>query len=442
MRAMLLALLTASAFAQSPVRPALPANEATVLRKQLTEALADPGSSAARDLGKRAGSLAGKYELASVFAALREGPLYGKGEPKPRGSGKKAERLTRFGTTVVGYTFAHGKDTFRYAVDIPQGYDGSKAVPLLLDPGHGTGKGKADKEKADFLPFFRGQLDAAGLQTALVVRTELVEQIGADGERGARPEDEVAAVFHACLRDVVSRFHVDLDRVWISGLSQTGFWAWQLGAARADRLAGIAPMSAVTWNVNQYLPNFAHLPVAVLHGEGDTVCPVAQPRQTVKELERLQFPVRYQEVAGAGHDVKVWGQLHTSLQWLAEKPRHRWPRDVQKHLQTLGDPFCYWLRIDALARSGSGAAGKPPTARVRGTIEGQAITLLTEGVKELTVCGHPELWDLDQPVTITWNGKPVFQGTFRRDAQAAAQLLLQRADWSMLFEAVQTLKAP
>ena len=52
MRAMLLALLTASAFAQSPVRPALPANEATALRKQLTEALADPGSSAARDLGK------------------------------------------------------------------------------------------------------------------------------------------------------------------------------------------------------------------------------------------------------------------------------------------------------------------------------------------------------------------------------------------------------
>ena len=442
MRVLLPSLLAASLCAQTATRPALPANEATALRKQLTEALADPTSSQAKELPKRAGALAAKHDPASVFAALREGPLYGKGEPKPRGSGKKAERLTRFGTTVVGYTFAHGKDTFRYAVDIPKDYDGTKAVPLLLDPGHGTGKGKSDREKADFLPFYRGQLDAAGLTTALIVRTEIVEQIGADGERGARPEDEVAAVFHACLCDVASRFHLDLDRVWISGLSQTGFWAWQLGAARADRLAGIAPMSAVTWNVRHYLPNFAQLPVAVLHGADDKICPVVQPRQTVKDLERLQFPVHYQEIASAAHDVKVWSQLHTSLQWLAERPRNRWPHDVQKHLQTLADPFCYWLRIDALTRSDTGEAKQAPTAKVHGVIQGQAITLTTEGVKALTVCGHPELWNLDQPVTITWNGKLVFTGTFQSDAQAAAELLLQRADWSMLFEATQTLKAP
>jgi poly(3-hydroxybutyrate) depolymerase len=43
---------------------------------------------------------------------------------------------------------------------------------------------------------------------------------------------------------VLTRFAVDPDHVYVTGLSQTGYWAWFLGAFRADRFAGIAPM----WN--------------------------------------------------------------------------------------------------------------------------------------------------------------------------------------------------
>jgi predicted esterase len=409
--------------------------DALALRGLLTEALAFPGGKSAGRLAKQAKKLDEGYSLDALIAVLREGPALPKGEPEARKVGKKKERLARFGTAVVGYSFEHAGDVYRYAVDIPQGYDPGRPVPLLVDPGHGTGAQKDDAGKADFLPFFRGQASGAGGEGWLVARTEIVEQIGAGGVRGERPEDEVAAVFDAFFRDIATRFALDLDRTFVAGLSQTGYWAWYLGRARADRWAGLAPMSAVTWQVNGYLENFARLPVYVLHGDADAVCPVAQPRALCAELERLGYPVEYEEVAGAGHEVAVWGRLHKALTWLAERPRDPYPKSVSKSLQTLASPWCHWIRVDELERPGDGVARTPPTAQVSATIEGQTIRIDSEGIERLTVCLASELVDLAQPVRVVWNEQPAFEGELEPCFATALELACEKVDWRAVYVA-------
>ena len=323
--------LVVAALLGSPVRAGGPSGAGEhALRELLTKILAEPGAAARHALAATAPAIAGDVPFADVVAAVRKGPLLPPGAPKARKVAGKAETLTVVGSVTVGWSFEHGGDVYRYAVDVPKGYEPSKPVGLLLDPGHGTGKGKSDEEKAGFLGMWRRFADESGHGDWLVARTEIIEQIGGDGARGKRPEDEVAQVFDAFFRDLFTRFAVDPDRIIVTGLSQTGFWAWYLGVFRGDRFSGIAPMSAMTWHVNAFAGNLVSLPVYVLQGSTDTICPAVQPRATCALLARLGADVRYVEIAGAAHEGSVWSQLPIGLRWLGEKPRVRYPPRVSR----------------------------------------------------------------------------------------------------------------
>lgn len=433
-----LALLLLGALLLDARATTLPEADALELRELLAQALVEDKARA--QLVKLGRKLETKYTLDALLPVLREGPAYPKGPPEARKVGKKKERLARFGDVVVGYSFEHDGELYRYAVDIPERYDPARPAPLLLDPGHGSGATKDDAGKADFLPFYRGQVRGAGFDDWLVARSEIIEQIGADGVRGRLPEDEVAAVLDAFFRDLVSRFHVDLDRTFVAGLSQTGYWAWYLGLARPDRWAGLAPMSAVTWQVNGYLENFARLPVYVLHGDTDAICPVEQPRALCAEMKRREYPVEYEEIAGAGHDGAVWGRLHEALKWLAERPREAYPQRVSKALQTLASPWCHWLRVDELDRVGDGAAQTQPTATFSAEIEGQTVRIRSKGVKRLTLCFAAELVDLAQSVRVEWNERRAFEGQLEPSIATALTLASEKADWRATYTATVELK--
>lgn len=430
--------LSAQVAAQSPL-PKLPKAEATKLREGLAAAFAGD-EKAAKQLATSAKAWSAKYDYDSLLEALREGPLLPKGEPKPRGKGKNAEPFEQFESVTTGFTFTVGKDSFRYAVDLPKNYDPSKPAPLLLDPGHGGGAQQDQKGKAGYLGYFRHRAEAGGLDGALVVRTEIIEQIGADGVKGARVEDEVSAVFDACFKDLASRFAIDLDRVWVAGISQTGFWSWQLGITRPDRFAGIAPMGAVTWSTNGYLPNLANLSVWIAHGDADSVCPVAQPRKTSKELAELGVRVLYKEVAGGQHDYSTWQHLGDGLAWLAERPRDPYPRKLAHHLQTREQPWCYWIRVDDLAKSGTGKAGQKPTASLSAQIVDQEVRITTEGVDKLTLSLARELVDLSKPVKVVCNGATKLERVLERDFARTLEIALEKCDWRGAFECVVELK--
>jgi len=420
----------------------LPASEANKLRTLYGQALAEGGAKAEAQLVALAERLEPKYAHEDLVGALRQGPLLTRDFDEPRKQGKQLEQLHTFGSTTVGFSFSCAAGVFRYAVDVPSSYDPQQPVAVLLDPGHGTGKGKTDEEKAKFLEFYRGQCAAAGLEDWLVARTEIIEQVGTGGLRGALPEDQIASIFEAFWRDLSSRWSIDPDRLYVAGLSQTGFWAWYLGRTNAQRLAGIAPMSSVTWQVDKYLDNFAKLPCFVLHGEADQVCAVAQPRATCAALRRLGAPVEYVEVAGSAHDSKTWGRLNEALAWLAVRPRNTYPSELSRALQTLENPWCGWLRIEELEHSADGKAPSAPTAKIQAAIQGQELRLTSSGVKRVTLFLEGRMLDLRQPIEVFWNEKRVHQGRLKPRFGTTIEAALERADWKQLFDTQLSLRCP
>jgi len=399
------------------------------IRTALYQLLAEPNRAARRKVAETIADAGGSIE--EIERVIRKGPRY------PRDAGKG---LVRIGGAVGGYRFEHDGNAYAYALHVPRGYDPDKGNALLLDPGHGSWADKSLEEKLEGLGYYRGLADKAGCRDWLIVRTEIVEQIGPDA-RGL-PEEEGNVIFQRMFRDLATRYHFDPDRVYVTGLSQTGFWSWELGCCRADRFAGLAPMSAVTWGVEGRHANLLAVPVYVLHGAKDKVCPVLQPRATCAELTRIGVNVRYEELPNGGHDGSVWGTLPTALTWLRGFERERYPKRVSKSLQTAKDGWCYWIRIDRLDAEGTGKADQPPKGRIDGEIQGQSIRLSSEGVVGVTLCLASEMVDLDQPVTVTWNGKTVFEGKVERSLLTMLDLVYDKTDWKQTFEAALELKAP
>lgn len=437
-----LCVVALASFLQSPTKPALPAAEAVKLRTQLAEAFADPDGKSRDKLINAAKALEAKYDFDSLLATLRSGPLVASGDFKPRTIGKSKETLTKFGTTTVGFLFASGGQTYRYALDLPPKYDPKKPSPLFVDPGHGSGAKMDDKGKADFIPYYRSGVDDAGIDDCIVARTEIVEQIGADGLRGARPEEEIAEVFDDFFRDVASRVSVDPDRVFVGGISQTGFWAWYLARARPDRFAGVAPIAAVTWQVDKYLDCFEGVHLHVVHGDDDKTCPVAQPRKTTAALKTLGFPVEYDEVAGGGHNGMTFGRLSSALETLAKNHREPFRKIAQRSLLTTKNPWCRWIRVDKITKEGDGRAVSPPVAQIAAKVDGQRIEITSKGVEKVRLSLARELVDLSKPVEVVWNEKSVHSAIVARSFASAVTDALDRGDAKAAGEAVLELRAP
>jgi predicted peptidase len=96
------------------------------------------------------------------------------------------------------------------------------------------------------------------------------------------------------LDDVIAKYPVDTNRIYLTGLSQGGFGVWSLATTYPQRFAAVAPISGggdvmgfivVKWNHDRIAP-LQHLPVWAFHGAKDTVVPLAEDIRMVEALKK------------------------------------------------------------------------------------------------------------------------------------------------------------
>ena len=144
-----------------------------------------------------------------------------------------------------------------YRLFVPPGYDGRKRLPLVLDL-HGSGGNAA------------GQARTSGFETVAAAEGFLVATLDAESARWNVPVQNGRADDVAYASDVIehvaARACTDLSRVYATGFSGGGRMSSLLGCRLADRLAAIAPVSAL-----RFPPPCAGrpLPVLTFHGLAD-----------------------------------------------------------------------------------------------------------------------------------------------------------------------------
>ncbi len=105
---------------------------------------------------------------------------------------------------------------------------------------------------------------------------------------------------NALLDDIVSRYRIDKERIYVTGLSMGGFGTWRLAATYPERFAAIAPICG--GGNPEDAATLAHLPIWVFHGAKDKVVPIKKSEEMVAALKKVGNTVKFTSYPNAGHN--------------------------------------------------------------------------------------------------------------------------------------------
>jgi pimeloyl-ACP methyl ester carboxylesterase len=253
----------------------------------------------------------------------------------------------------------------------------------------------------------------------------------------------------ATIRSVQRRYHIDPDRIFLTGMSNGGIGTWIIGMHDAPMFAGLAPMASGLDNVLMpFLANLRSTPIYIIHGSKDEVMPVELSRSITKELTRLGYPFVYREhdrehpVAG-GHFFPR-EELPELVTWFNAQRRNPLPTTLTlvreaSHFQPFG-----WVRIDAtdsiaafsedLVSKKDDLIKRREYARLDASIVlPNRIEVHTERVQRYSLFLNEQLIDSAKPLVVLTNGQVSFEGSVTPSLATLLRQARLRQDSRQLF---------
>src|SRR5258705_9822109 len=126
----------------------------------------------------------------------------------------------------------------------------------------------------------------------------------------------------AALQQTMREFHIDPNRVYLTGLSMGGHGTWYVAYRHPELFAAIAPLCGWVGEWDRFrgsvpvvpaesgatLPALARrlgkLPIWIFHGEVDAAVPVASSREPAAALKAAGANVQDTEVLGMNHHIR------------------------------------------------------------------------------------------------------------------------------------------
>lgn len=106
---------------------------------------------------------------------------------------------------------------------------------------------------------------------------------------------------NALLDDVLQKYHVDEDRVYLTGLSMGGFGTWQWAEQHPNRFAAIAPICG--GGDPHRARTLRHMPIWCFHGEKDHTVPIKNSEEMVEAVKQAgNEDVKFTRYPDADHD--------------------------------------------------------------------------------------------------------------------------------------------
>ena len=153
------------------------------------------------------------------------------------------------------------------------------------------------------------------------------------------------------LAEVELLYPIDLDRVYLTGISMGGEGALRLALTRPDVWAAVAPVCAFPSAGSEELAaNALNLPIRLYHGALDPAAPAASSRDWQRRLLDAGAPAEYIEYPGVLHN--AWTSAYRDpgiFTWFAQFHRNPAPLRVRLVTRSYRYASAYWLRIDGMA---------------------------------------------------------------------------------------------
>jgi predicted peptidase len=197
----------------------------------------------------------------------------------------------------------------RYAIAIPDGYDGSREVPLVLALHFGWGEALPPNYGAVFLEILvEPALRELG---AIIVAPNCPARSWVD--------DHSEAAVLALLDHVRGEYRIDPDRLVVTGFSLGGMGTWYFASRHAEMFSAAIPMASVPMiaissepgsavqrfteaGSVEWPPAMLRLPTYVIHSRDDELISIGPVEAAAAELKALGADIELLAIdAGIGH---------------------------------------------------------------------------------------------------------------------------------------------
>ena len=102
------------------------------------------------------------------------------------------------------------------------------------------------------------------------------------------------------LDDIVARYKVDKQRIYLTGLSMGGYGTWSLASVHPERFAAIAPICG---GGKRFMAmRLKDIPVWVFHGAKDKTVPLKESEEMVNAIRNRGGNAKFTIYPDAGHD--------------------------------------------------------------------------------------------------------------------------------------------
>ena len=122
------------------------------------------------------------------------------------------------------------------------------------------------------------------------------------------------------LDDIVARYDVDPDRIYLTGLSMGGYGSWALASDYPDRFAAVVPICGGGNRIMSIM--LKDMPIWAFHGAKDSVVPVEESKDLVEAINARGGNAKLTIYPEANHD--SWTETYNNQElydWLLEHHR-------------------------------------------------------------------------------------------------------------------------
>lgn len=292
----------------------------------------------------------------------------------------------------------------RYLVQLPPEYHPLRRYPAIVTL-HGL-QTTAEQQ----IDWWAGPFDEngyrhgqAGRHGYIVIAPQWTQERQVAYQYSAREHGLILAV----LRDALSRFSIDTDRVFLSGHFAGGDAAWDIGLAHPSLWAGVIVIAGRSDKYcTFYWENAAQLPFYVVLGELDGTLMADNARDLDRCLNR-GFNTTVVEYQGRGRD-SFSDEILRIFEWMSYQQRDPAPRDFTARTMRLFDNFFWYVELQEMPPAVvepplSWPPANPTPLIVRGRIPSENTVMLQVGAAKATVGLNPEIIDFDKRSTILVN---------------------------------------
>ncbi len=163
--------------------------------------------------------------------------------------------------------------TREYLIHIPVAYDGSTAVPIMFNF-HGYGGSATDHQNsADMRGLSESENFILVYPQGALLNGFPHWNAGLDSPENKSTVDDFG-FFEAMLDDIGNNYNIDLDRVYVCGYSNGGFFSYSLACYHSNKIAALGSVSGTMMDETKNNCEPIH-PTAMinLHGTSDNVVP-------------------------------------------------------------------------------------------------------------------------------------------------------------------------